>query len=314
MKGTVEAVCRSDRKGQKQMVDVIHLRRGHGMEGDIHAGTWHRQLSLLALERIEDTRKSIPDLAFGAFGENFVTRDLDPSEIAVGRRMRLGERAVIQITQLGKECHTPCAIYHTVGDCIMPRFGTFARVVRGGSITAGDVIESDPALDRFRYAVVTVSDRSAAGKREDTAGPLAAELLSGVLGGEPEALEIVPDDRVRLEQTLVRLCDEEICDLVITTGGTGLSPRDVTPDATLAVIDRQVPGMAEAMRAAGLAKTPHAMLSRAVVGQRGPSLIINLSGSPKAVREQLEVLLPALPHALETATGIPQDCGKPRGK
>ncbi len=97
---------------------------------------------------------------------------------------------------------------------------------------------------------------------------------------------------------------------MVTTGGTGLSPRDVTPDATLAVIDRQIPGMAEAMRAAGLAFTPHAMLSRAVCGMRGQAVIVNLSGSPKAVREQLDVLLPVLPHALQTASGVPMDCAR----
>ncbi len=308
MKGTVEAVCTSDSKGPKQCVDRIELCRGHGVEGDIHAGTWHRQVSLLALEHIETMRETMPDLGFGAFGENMVIRDLDPAEIAIGRRLRIGADAVLQITQHGKRCHNRCVIYETVGDCIMPRSGTFARVVRSGTVEVGSELAVDPSFDQFRFGVITVSDRGAAGEREDGAGPLVAELLQSTIGGLEVAREIVADDRRAISDKLVELCDEHVCDLVVTTGGTGLSPRDVTPDATLGVIDREIPGMAEAMRTAGLSKTPHAMLSRAVCGQRGQSLIVNLSGSPRAVREQLEVLEPVLAHALETATGIPQDC------
>jgi molybdenum cofactor synthesis domain-containing protein len=308
VKGAVEAVCTSNEKGPKQPVDCIELRRGHGAVGDIHAGTWHRQLSLLALEHIDEMRKTLPDLAFGAFGENIVIRGLDPSAIAIGRRLRVGEDAVIQITQHGKECHNRCVIYDQVGDCIMPRHGTFARVVQSGRVAGGDELVIDPAFDCYRYAVITVSDRGAAGEREDGAGPLVAELVQTAIGGFEVAREIIPDDREAIANLLVHLCDEQVCDLVVTTGGTGLSPRDVTPDATLGIVDREVPGIAEAMRAAGLAKTPRAMLSRAVCGQRNQTLIVNLSGSPKAVREQLEVVASVLAHALETATGIPQDC------
>ncbi len=312
MKGRIEAVCHSSKRGPKTVVDAIQLRRGHGIDGDAHAGTWHRQVSLLSLARIEQMRESIPDLAFGAFGENLVTRDLAPETLQVGRRLQVGDEAILQITQLGKECHTRCQIYYTVGDCIMPRYGTFARVVRSGEVRAGDRVATATDFDRYRYAVITVSDRGAAGKREDLAGPVAAELIQEAVPSHEVAREILPDDQAALAQRLIQLCDDEICDLIVTTGGTGLSPRDVTPEATAEVIDREVPGMAEAVRAAGLAKTPHAMLSRALVGQRGGTVIVNLSGSPKAVREQLEVLQPVLPHALETATGIPQDCARLR--
>ena len=312
MKGRVEAVCTSDTKGPKQPVESTQLRRGHGAVGDVHAGTWHRQLSLLALEHIETMRETLPDLAFGAFGENMVIRGLDPAEIAIGRRLRVGAEAVLQITQHGKECHNRCVIYETVGDCIMPRSGTFARVVRSGRVEVGDELRVDPAFDHYRFGVITVSDRGAAGEREDGSGPLVAELLNSAFGGHEVAREIVADDRHQIAEKIVELCDERVCDLVVTTGGTGLSPRDVTPDATLEIVDREIPGMAEAIRAAGMSKTPHAMLSRAVCGQRGQTLIINLSGSPRAVREQIETLEPVLGHALETATGIPQDCAKLR--
>jgi molybdenum cofactor synthesis domain-containing protein len=214
------------------------------------------------------------------------------------------------MTQRGKECHDRCHIFTQVGDCIMPREGVFARVRRGGALRPGETIRTDPELDRVRYGVLTLSDRGAAGVSEDRSGVEVCQLLDRALKGGLIAKEVLPDERETIQRELVRLCDEEVCDLVITTGGTGLSPRDVTPEATLAVIERQIPGMAEAMRAASLAHTPHAMLSRAVCGLRGQTLIINLSGSPKAVREQLQVLLPALPHAVETASGIPLSCAR----
>ena len=312
MKGIVTAVCASAHKGPKEAVERGVLRAGHGMEGDVHAGTWHRQVSLLAEEQIQDMRqRSGMELPPGTFGENLVC-SVDLTALDLGRRLRVGPRAVLQVTQRGKECHTPCQIYHKVGECIMPNLGMFTRVRRGGEVAGGDEVATDPALDRHRYAVITLSDRGAAGKRgTDASGAEACSLLEqGLDNGHLLERVVLPDDRAAIERELVRLCDEEVTDLVVTTGGTGLSPRDVTPEATLAVIDRQIPGMAEAMRAAGLAFTPHAMLSRAVCGMRGQSIIVNLSGSPKAVREQLEVLLPVLPHAVQTASGVPMDCAR----
>jgi molybdenum cofactor synthesis domain-containing protein len=309
--GRVVHVCVSERKGQqKQPVDSARLVRGFGLEDDAHAGNWHRQVSLLEEEQIEAMRHRGLELAPGAFAENIATSGFDLGALEIGRRFRIGEGGVLQVTQRGKECHDRCAIYEQAGDCIMPRVGVFARVLRGGLVAPGAAVALDPDLDQLRYAVITASDRSAAGQREDASGAVIRELLDRALRGSQVAARVLPDDRGKLERALRRLCDEEVCDLVLTTGGTGLSPRDVTPDATAAVIDREIPGMAEAMRAAGLAHTPHAMLSRGLCGQRGSTIIINLSGSPRAVREQLEVLLPALPHALQVASGIPQDCGR----
>ncbi len=307
----VVQVCVSQRKGQpKHPVPQVTLIRGHGIEGDAHAGTWHRQVSLLADEQVDGMRAKGLELEPGAFGENLVTRGFDLEALEIGRRVRVGAEAVLQITQRGKVCHDRCAIYDQVGDCIMPRHGLFARVRRSGGLTPGAPITLDPELDQLRYAVVTLSDRGATGRRGDASGQRVTELLDQTLSGMCVKRTLLPDQQRAIEQELVRLCDEEVCDLVVTTGGTGLSPRDVTPEATLSVIDRQIPGMAEAMRAAGLAHTPRAMLSRAICGMRGPTIIINLSGSPKAVEEQLEVLLPALPHAVSVASGIPQDCAR----
>ena len=155
---------------------------------------------------------------------------------------------------------------------------------------------------------MTISDKGFRGEREDRSGPVLREILHKA-GFFIADFEILPDDQPLLEQRLRHLADESCLDLVVTTGGTGVSPRDVTPDATLAIIDRLVPGMAEAMRANSLAKTPHAMLSRAVAGIRGQTLIINLPGSVKGAQENMEAVLPALDHALDKIQGDPSECG-----
>jgi molybdenum cofactor synthesis domain-containing protein len=159
-----------------------------------------------------------------------------------------------------------------------------------------------------RAAVLTVSDRGFRGEREDQSGPAVQEMLERA-GFAIACYDLLPDDQQLIQQRLQALADDPGVDLIITTGGTGLTPRDVTPEATLAVIHREIPGIAEAMRASSLTKTPHAMLSRAVAGTRGCTLIINLPGSPRGARENLEVVLPALAHALEKIKGDPSECG-----
>ena len=159
-----------------------------------------------------------------------------------------------------------------------------------------------------RAAILTISDRGFRNEREDKSGPAVQKILDNA-GFSVAYSEVLPDEQRLIEEQLRYLADQSGFDLVVTTGGTGVSPEDLTPDATLAVIDRQVPGMAEVMRAASLAKTPHAMLSRAVAGIRGETLIINLPGSVKGARENLEVVLPALQHALEKIQGDPSECG-----
>ena len=161
----------------------------------------------------------------------------------------------------------------------------------------------------FKVVILTLSDKGSKGERDDASGPLIEEMVKA-LPGQVIHYEIIPDEKALIIEALKKSADQLRADLILTTGGTGLSPRDVTPDATLAVIDKQVPGFAEAMRAESLKKTPHAMISRAIVGIRGTSLIVNLPGSPKSVRENLGVILPALPHALSKLKGDPADCAQ----
>ncbi len=158
-------------------------------------------------------------------------------------------------------------------------------------------------MEPIRAGVVTVSDKGYAGEREDVSGPLLADLLRQ-MGAEVVSREIVPDERVEIERVLLRLADEVRVDLVVTTGGTGPTPRDVTPEATLVVIEREMPGLAELLRFEGYRKTPLAVISRGVAGIRGGTLIVNLPGSPKAVREGMETLAPILPHAIKMLRGV----------
>lgn len=162
----------------------------------------------------------------------------------------------------------------------------------------------------IRAAIITLSDKGSKGEREDESGKIIREMVAAV-GAEVRHYEMLPDERPLIADALARLADSGSIDLIVTTGGTGVAPRDVTPEATLDVIDRELPGMAEAMRAESLKMTSRAMLSRAVAGIRKRTLIVNLPGSPRAVRENLVVILPALSHAVEKIQGDPSDCARP---
>ncbi len=157
----------------------------------------------------------------------------------------------------------------------------------------------------IKVAVLTLSDRASKGKREDTSGPTIEKVVKKI-DAKIVSYDILPDEKALIKRKLVSLCKK--VDLILTTGGTGVSPRDVTPDATREVIKQEIPGIAEAMRLAGLKKTPFAMISRAVAGVRGKTLIVNLPGSPKAVKENLLVILDCLPHAIEKIKGSKEEC------
>lgn len=309
--GIVTAICISEARGTpKKTIAEARFVPDYGIQGDAHAGNWHRQVSLLQQEKIDAFRARGVPVEAGAFGENLAVTGIDLRALPVGTQLQCGE-VLLEITQIGKECHTHCAIYQRVGDCIMPREGVFARVLHGGTIAVGAEIQVVARAQPFPFqaAVITLSDAGASGTREDKSGPMIAQRLQESGYTVIEQL-LLPDGREALERELIRLCDQRQPDLILTTGGTGFSLRDVTPEATLAVADRQVPGIAEAIRAESMKITKRAMLSRAVSVIRGRTLIINLPGSPKACMETMDVFMDTIPHGLGLLRGTVHDCAR----
>lgn len=309
--GKVIAVCTSESKGlQKSDVKSAHFTTEWGIDGDAHAGKWHRQISLLSADKIAAFNEKGANVIPGAFGENLVVEGFDFRSLPVGTLLRCGD-VLLEMTQIGKQCHSHCEIYKKMGDCIMPREGVFARVIEPGTITVGDemVIEKREGRFPWQTAIITLSDKGSAGQRKDESGPAIAKRLADSGYDVVEEL-LIPDDERVLKQELMRLCDQRQLDLILTTGGTGCSPRDTTPEATLAVADKNVPGIAEAMRAASLKITPHAMISRAASVIRGKTLIINLPGSPRACMENMDVFMDTIPHAMGLLRNEVHDCAR----
>lgn len=311
LKGIIKAVCLSEAKGtEKRPVASVTLIANHGLSGDAHAGNWHRQVSLLSADKVDEFNARGGKAEIGAFGENILVSGIDFKSLPVGSILRAGE-VVLKMSQIGKECHSHCQIFHRVGDCIMPREGVFATVEHGGELHAGMelTVEPPPVDAPLRAAVMTLSDKGFAGERVDTSGPRAAQLLSEA-GYDVEELVLLPDAQKKIEREFIRLADSRQVDLIITTGGTGFSLRDLTPEATLAVATRTAPGIAEAIRAESLKITPRAMLSRGASVLRNKTLIVNLPGSTKAVEEGLAVILPQLEHGLRILKGTAHDCAR----
>ena len=306
--GEIRALCISEKRGtQKRAMNRVFFVTEHGIDGDAHAGDWHRQVSLLGLGEIDDFRARGADVDYGAFGENLVADGFRFKELPIGTRLRVGS-VFLEITQIGKECHSHCQIYHQVGDCIMPREGVFARVLHGGWVTVGDTMEITTDKIPLDAAVLTASDKGSRGEREDKSGTAIRELLTSA-GYEIAGHGIVPDEKEDIMRELTLWADRGV-GLVLTTGGTGFSVRDVTPEATRAVIERETPGIPEAMRALSMQVTHRAMLTRATAGIRKRTLIVNLPGSEKAVRECLSFILPELQHGIEILRGDTGECAR----
>lgn len=302
--GTVLHVCVSERKGTaKAPVPAATLREDHGVEADAHAGPGHRQVSLLSDADIETMRARGLNLQPGAFGENLVVTGLALDQLGIGTRLRIGP-AELEITQIGKVCHQRCAIFYQAGDCIMPRAGLFARVVTGGQVAAGTPVTVTHFVSRqtIQVAVLTVSDRCAAGVMQDTAGPAVGSLLEQELRARLATVCVVPDEAEAIASALREFVERGL-DLAITVGGTGCGPRDVTPEATRTVIAREVPGLAEAMRAASARQTPHALLQRGICGMAEATMILNLPGSEQGATDNLAAVLPVIPHAVQLMRG-----------
>lgn len=304
----IRAICISEKRGKaKHEVEAAVLKEGYGIEGDAHAGNWHRQVSILSADRVDEFNEKGAGVKNGDFGENILMEGIDCVKLPIGSTLTIGDgenRAVLKLTQRGKECHTHCQIFHRMGECIMPHQGVFSEVLKGGVIKKGDPVSVEyPDMNRpFQAAVIVLSDRASQGEYEDLSGRRACDILKSK-GYEVIESILIPDDKDRLKAELIRLSDGREADLILTSGGTGFAVRDITPEATLEVAERNAPGIAEYMRMKSAEITDRAMLSRAVSVIRGHSVIINLPGSPKAVEECLGFILGALDHGIRILRG-----------
>jgi molybdopterin adenylyltransferase len=296
----------SEKKGTiKHPVDFIELDE-LGVRQDAHAGKWHRQVSLLAKESVDKfSADAGREIRFGEFAENITTDGIVLFETHPFDRFLIGD-AELEVTQIGKECHGDnCAIYREVGNCVMPKEGIFCRVIRPGRIKAGDKITFIPRI--YRLMVITLSDRASQGIYEDKSGPgvisLMGDFFKSLNWQNQVSHHIIPDDESHLRKLLEEAISGQF-DFVITTGGTGIGPRDITVEVVRSVIEKEIPGIMEMIRMKYGADKPNALLSRSVAGMAGKTIIYTLPGSVKAVNEYMAEISRTMKHALYMLHGL----------
>jgi len=306
MKIKVLSVNTSEKKGTiKKPVDNIQLTE-IGVVGDAHSGKWHRQVSLLATESIAKFSKEAGrTIKHGEFAENITTEGLLLHECRPLDRFR-NENLELEVTQIGKKCHGDnCSIFREVGNCVMPKEGIFARVVRSGNLQAGDQLEYIPKV--INIHIITLSDRASAGEYADKSGPqiknLSEAFFSGIKRQTKVTNHLIPDDPEQLAQLIQSAISQQI-DVVFTTGGTGIGPRDFTPETVHPLLEKEIPGIMELIRVKYGMEKPAALLSRGVAGVSGKTLIYALPGSVKAVTEYCNEILPTIEHSIYMIEGI----------
>lgn len=305
--GKIQAISVSDRKGViKENVPSAFFENDFGIKGDAHAGKWHRQVSLLALESVKKMQDKGLKVKSGDFAENITTEGIDLLSLPVGAKLQIGSIELI-ISQIGKVCHHKCAVYYHAGECVMPKEGIFGVVLGNGELKVGDEIKN-LGKDGYSVGIITLSDRASKGEYEDLTGPAIEKYISENLKTSFIRKEIIADDKDKFNITLKDFADIQMLDLIITNGSTGISPRDIAPDVTIEVIEKRLLGFEEVMRAESFKITVNSIVSRAVCGTRKNSLIINLPGSPKGAVENLLFIMPAIEHTIKKLQGDKSDC------
>jgi len=296
----------SEKKGTiKHPVEKITITKTGVME-DAHAGDWHRQVSLLAMESIEKFSKEAKrKINFGEFAENITTQGIELPKCHVFDRFRIGETE-LELTQIGKECHgTACAIFKEVGNCVMPKEGIFCRVLKAGDIKPNDRIVHVPKV--YRVSIITLSDRASGGMYEDRSGPKIKEIVNSFFSERNHRVEIhnvlIPDDADALQTLLIQRKNDE-SDFIFTTGGTGIGERDITVETVSSMLDKQLPGIMELIRVKYGMEKPNALLSRGVAGTMGKTIVYTLPGSVKAVTEYMSEITKTMDHTLFMLHGI----------
>jgi molybdopterin adenylyltransferase len=303
---TVVSVNISEKKGTiKLPVPSINLNR-LGVEGDAHSGHWHRQVSMLAEESITKFSATAGrKINYGEFAENITTRGIEVHLSKPLDRFSIGD-VELEVTQIGKICHgTSCNIFKEVGNCVMPKEGIFCRVLNPGIIKAGDNVTYSPRT--FKILVITLSDRASAGDYEDRSGPVIGDRIQDYFDSlkwkYAIGRKLIPDDPDMLRKLLLE-AKAGNTDLIITTGGTGIGPRDFTPDVVKPLLDKEIPGIMELIRIKYGQEKPNALLTRAIAGVMGNSLVYTLPGSVKAVEEYTEEIFKTLKHSIYMLNGL----------
>ncbi|MCB0806022.1 MAG: MOSC domain-containing protein [Bacteroidales bacterium] len=302
----VVSVNISQQKGTiKTPVDQIEINK-YGVNGDAHAGDWNRQVSLLAKESMDRfEREAGRTLNFGEFAENITTEGIALHELAPLDTISIGD-VKLEVTRIGKKCHgSSCAIYKEVGNCVMPKEGIFARVKQKGFIVQGSTGKVEPR--QFKVHVITLSDRASRGEYEDRSGPAIIKRAESFFKSLNRKVffehTIIPDDPEAL-RLLIDHAEDTNADILFTTGGTGIGPRDFTPDVVRDMLDMEIPGVMEAIRLKFGAEKPHALLSRSIAGVAGQTLVYSLPGSVKAVDEYLGEIFKSLMHSIFMLHGL----------
>lgn len=300
------SVNTSEKKGTIKVPVAKIILNDEGVKGDAHAGAWHRQVSLLGKESFDKTAASAGrPLLFGEFAENITTEGFLLYEMKPFDRLISGDLQ-LEVTQIGKKCHGDnCTIFQETGNCVMPKEGIFCRVINGGELKAGDTFEYHPRI--IRVHIITLSDRASKGIYEDKSGPLLKKLSETFFSGIGRHFEIensvIPDDEAQLK-TLLELLISKKTDIIFTTGGTGIGPRDITPDVVKLLLDKEIPGIMEMVRMKYGMQFPNALLSRSIAGVAGKTLIYALPGNPKAVKEYSDEIFKTVEHSFRMLYNI----------
>ncbi len=290
----------SEKKGTiKKPVDYIDLC-DVGVKDDAHSGKWNRMVSLLGTESFEKMSNDAGrKIAYGEFAENITTEGIKLYETLPLDRF-VGENVELEVTQIGKKCHgSNCQIFQEVGNCVMPKEGIFARVITNGNLSTEDSFIYKPKV--IKVGIITLSDRASQGLYKDKSGVEIQTMLESFFEGVKRPVsfeyELIPDDADQLKEKMNQLVDSK-CDIIVTTGGTGIGPKDLTPDVVQPMLDKEIPGIMDLIRMKYGEIHPSALTSRSIAGVINQSLVYCLPGSPRAVKEYLDEIQKTLMHSI----------------